>query len=75
MCRESTEKNSTVTMAGAGYQRKLLLISKESFCGHEKEIPNAASMIVTGSFVVAFLLMIELTLRQVFVSIKVGTDD
>jgi hypothetical protein len=68
MCRGPSSTKDAV----GSTQQRLLLVSKESFAGHEKEIPNPLSMTVTGGFVVAFLVMMELTLRQLFWSIKVG---
>jgi len=68
MCRgQSTAKPDATSLP----PRRLLLVSTESYMDHEKEVPGAAPMITTGGFVVAFLLMIELTLRQVLVSLKV----
>ena len=53
------------------HNERLLLVSKESYAGHEKEVPNAKSMIVTGSFFIALLCLIEISLQQLFISMKV----
>jgi hypothetical protein len=52
--------------------RKLFLTSVESFCGDDKGFPSSKSMIFTVVMIIAFLVMIELTLRQFFISIQVS---
>jgi hypothetical protein len=72
MCRP--ENNKTTTATTAMPNQRLLLVSKESYHGHEKEIPSTKSMIVTGSFFIVLLCFIEWTLQQLFISMKVRHD-
>lgn len=51
--------------------QRLFLFSTESFSGHDKGVPGSKSLFATGAVVVAFLLMVELSVRQFFHSIQV----
>jgi hypothetical protein len=54
---------------------RLILFSIESFIGPKGGMPSTQSLFCTGAVTVAFLLLVELTLRQFFVSIQVREKD
>ena len=54
---------------------KLLLHSVESFETEDGQRPSTKSMVFTGATIIAFLVMIELTLREVLNSYQVCVKD
>lgn len=66
MCKGQPEQPQT----GAPANKKLFLASVDSFIGDDKGFPSRMSMVFTSSIIIAFLVMIELTLRQVFISFQ-----
>lgn len=62
-----------VQIKNAAQANPKLLASLESFCGEKnKGLPDKKSMIFTGGFVLLFLVMVELTLRQIFTYFQVS---
>ena len=49
---------------------RLLLISVDSFCENKNTLPNKAALAVTISFMIAMLILSEMTFRQIIDSMK-----
>ena len=69
MCRVQSK---TLNNNASSSKRQLLLTSIDSYKGHNgNSLPSYMSMFVTGLVIIGLLITVELSLRQLFVSIKV----
>ena len=77
MCRvtqapSTAQKKKSIGGGGTSSNNgKLLLHSVESFETEDGQRPSTKSMVFTGATIIAFLVMVELTLRELLNSFQV----